>query len=145
MFPVKVHYVPTVAAKDVARLAAASDAAQTNLAAAEAAAAAAAAAAASATATTATPTTPATTTAPPPPEDLASRAKATASAAEAARQAARTADHNKRRVRMPFDAAPYVRLMQTIDNTVPQSERGDMLVFLSGMADMNACAAAMQE
>ena len=45
---------------------------------------------------------------------------------------------------MPFDPSPYVRLMQTIDSTVSQNERGDMLVFLSGMADMNACAAAMQ-
>ncbi|CDI96521.2 ATP dependent RNA helicase DHX34 [Echinococcus multilocularis] len=42
-----------------------------------------------------------------------------------------------------IDPAPYVRLLQHIDNTYSISERGDLLVFLSGMAEiqivMEAC------
>ncbi|VDM18620.1 unnamed protein product [Hydatigera taeniaeformis] len=35
-----------------------------------------------------------------------------------------------------IDPAPYVRLLQHIDNTYSISERGDLLVFLSGMAEI---------
>ena len=35
-----------------------------------------------------------------------------------------------------LDPAPYVRLLQHIDSTYGPSERGDLLVFLSGMAEI---------
>lgn len=35
-----------------------------------------------------------------------------------------------------IDPAPYVRLLQHIDRTYEVSERGDLLVFLSGMAEI---------
>lgn len=35
-----------------------------------------------------------------------------------------------------IDPAPYVRLLQHIDNNYDVSERGDLLVFLSGMAEI---------
>ena len=59
-------------------------------------------------------------------------------------QADAQAARSKRRVRLPFDPQPYVRLLQRIDKTTPQEERGDLLVFLSGMTDMGATAAAMR-
>ncbi|KAH9286486.1 putative ATP-dependent RNA helicase DHX34 [Echinococcus granulosus] len=48
-----------------------------------------------------------------------------------------------------IDPAPYVRLLQHIDNTYSISERGDLLVFLSGMAEiqivMEACKAYAEQ
>ncbi|KAF7233194.1 hypothetical protein EG68_06116 [Paragonimus skrjabini miyazakii] len=37
-----------------------------------------------------------------------------------------------------IDPAPYLRLLQRIDARYPATERGDMLVFLPGMADIQA-------
>ncbi len=37
-----------------------------------------------------------------------------------------------------IDPAPYVRLLQHIDTSYSISERGDLLVFLSGMAEIQA-------
>lgn len=134
MFPVKVHYVPTPADKDVARLAAAADAAHMNCAAAEAAAAEAAAALASANDSSSAASSAAASSSATGrfvagsamPEELAAKAKATEEAAEAARKATMSADHTKRRVRMPFDPSPYVRLMQVSD------EIGHVSLSLSG-------------
>lgn len=39
-----------------------------------------------------------------------------------------------------IDPAPYVRLLQHIDQTYEVSERGDLLVFLSGMAEIQVSA-----
>ncbi|KAM7541510.1 hypothetical protein Aperf_G00000039513 [Anoplocephala perfoliata] len=48
-----------------------------------------------------------------------------------------------------IDPAPYVRLLQYIDRTYEVSERGDLLVFLSGMAEiqivMEACKAYAEQ
>ncbi|VDK34160.1 unnamed protein product [Taenia asiatica] len=48
-----------------------------------------------------------------------------------------------------IDPAPYVRLLQHIDNTYSIAERGDLLVFLSGMAEiqivMEACKAYAEQ
>nr|CDS28647.1 ATP dependent RNA helicase DHX34 [Hymenolepis microstoma] len=48
-----------------------------------------------------------------------------------------------------IDPAPYVRLLQHIDQTYEVSERGDLLVFLSGMAEiqivMEACKAYAEQ
>ncbi|VDQ10016.1 unnamed protein product [Trichobilharzia regenti] len=35
-----------------------------------------------------------------------------------------------------IDPAPYIRLLRRIDFTYPATERGDLLIFLSGMADI---------
>ncbi|CAH8511183.1 unnamed protein product, partial [Schistosoma rodhaini] len=37
-----------------------------------------------------------------------------------------------------IDPAPYIRLLRRIDVTYPATERGDLLIFLSGMADIQA-------
>lgn len=37
-----------------------------------------------------------------------------------------------------LNPAPYVRLLSLIDNKYPSSERGDLLVFLSGMSEISA-------
>lgn len=37
------------------------------------------------------------------------------------------------------------QLLQTIDATTPRDERGDMLVFLSGMGDMLAVSEGVRE
>ncbi len=38
--------------------------------------------------------------------------------------------------RFKFDTKPYCKLLAHIDATVPNTERGDLLVFLSGLSDM---------
>ena len=45
----------------------------------------------------------------------------------------------------PFESKPYLRLLQRIDDEYPKSERGDMLVFLSGMNEITALADALRE
>ncbi|TPX35982.1 hypothetical protein SmJEL517_g01830 [Synchytrium microbalum] len=35
-----------------------------------------------------------------------------------------------------ISAAPYLQIMERIDQTIPESERGDLLVFVSGMQEM---------
>ncbi|CAM9551431.1 unnamed protein product, partial [Sphacelaria rigidula] len=47
--------------------------------------------------------------------------------------------------RQIFDARPYVKLLQTIDTTTPMDERGDLLVFLSGMGDILAVSEGTRE
>jgi HrpA-like RNA helicase len=44
-----------------------------------------------------------------------------------------------------IDAGPYIRLMQMIDKKYPQDERGDMLIFLSGMSDIQTVCDATKE
>jgi HrpA-like RNA helicase len=44
-----------------------------------------------------------------------------------------------------IDPRPYIRLMQTIDNKYSADERGDMLVFLSGMSDIQRIYEAAKE
>lgn len=39
-----------------------------------------------------------------------------------------------------FDSSPYVQILQKIDNDYPKYERGDVLVFLSGIADITRLA-----
>ena len=41
-----------------------------------------------------------------------------------------------------LDPRPYLRIMQRIDNRYPASERGDLLVFLSGMAEITSVVEA---
>ncbi|KAG1657328.1 putative ATP-dependent RNA helicase DHX34 [Nymphon striatum] len=43
-----------------------------------------------------------------------------------------------------IDPGPYVRILQLIDKTIPESERGDLLVFLSGIAEITTIADAAQ-
>eukprot|EP01134_Creolimax_fragrantissima_P003107 CFRG3107T1 len=42
-----------------------------------------------------------------------------------------------------LDATPYVRVLQMIDMNYPQSDRGDVLVFLSGKAEIQTIAEAL--
>jgi len=42
-----------------------------------------------------------------------------------------------------IDPAPYLRLLQRIDASVPETERGDVLVFLSGAAEIDSVLAAL--
>ncbi|CAH0381764.1 unnamed protein product [Bemisia tabaci] len=37
-----------------------------------------------------------------------------------------------------FDPAPFLRIMQLIDKKYPRDERGDLLIFVSGMAEITA-------
>ncbi|KAJ3048899.1 DEAH (Asp-Glu-Ala-His) box polypeptide 34 [Rhizophlyctis rosea] len=39
-----------------------------------------------------------------------------------------------------IDAGPYLRIMEKIDQTIPPEERGDLLVFLSGINEITALA-----
>ncbi|TPX47708.1 hypothetical protein SeLEV6574_g02520 [Synchytrium endobioticum] len=39
-----------------------------------------------------------------------------------------------------ISAAPYLQIMERIDQTVPESERGDLLVFISGMQEITTLA-----
>lgn len=43
-----------------------------------------------------------------------------------------------------FDPRPYARLLAHIDARWPREERGDLLVFLSGMADILAARDALR-
>eukprot|EP01041_Mallomonas_annulata_P000663 gene663-1281_t len=47
-----------------------------------------------------------------------------------------------RRSKGQLDTSPYPRILQNIDKRYSQEERGDVLVFLSGMAEMTAVAEA---
>ncbi|GLH05301.1 ATP-dependent RNA helicase DHX8 [Gryllus bimaculatus] len=44
-----------------------------------------------------------------------------------------------------FNAAPYIRVLQLIDDKYPKDERGDVLMFLSGMSEISAVVEAAQE
>ncbi|CAL8468067.1 g7606 [Coccomyxa elongata] len=44
-----------------------------------------------------------------------------------------------------IDPAPYLRLLQQIEQTVPGDERGDLLVFLAGMEDISTVAEHLRE
>lgn len=37
-----------------------------------------------------------------------------------------------------FDPSPFIKIMQMIDKKYPKHERGDVLMFLSGMAEITA-------
>ncbi|XP_078313868.1 putative ATP-dependent RNA helicase DHX34 isoform X2 [Crassostrea virginica] len=43
-----------------------------------------------------------------------------------------------------LDASPYLRIMQTIDTKYPATERGDLLIFLSGLSEIMAVVEAAQ-
>ncbi|CAF3706816.1 unnamed protein product, partial [Rotaria sp. Silwood1] len=43
-----------------------------------------------------------------------------------------------------IDAKPYLRIMEQIDNKYPSTDRGDMLIFLSGMAEIQGVMEATQ-
>ena len=45
----------------------------------------------------------------------------------------------------PFDSKPYLKLLQRLDDQYPKDERGDMLVFLSGMNEITALADGVRE
>ena len=36
-----------------------------------------------------------------------------------------------------MDSEPYIKLLERIDQEYPADERGDMLVFLSGMSEIS--------
>ncbi|XP_066944325.1 probable ATP-dependent RNA helicase DHX34 [Macrobrachium rosenbergii] len=44
--------------------------------------------------------------------------------------------------REKINPAPYIRVMQLIDNKYPDDERGDMLIFLSGMSEISTVVEA---
>jgi len=44
-----------------------------------------------------------------------------------------------------IDPGPYIRLMQQIDKKYPEDERGDMLIFLSGLSDIQTVCDAAKE
>lgn len=44
-----------------------------------------------------------------------------------------------------FNAAPFIRILQLIDDKYPKDERGDVLMFLSGMTEISAVVEAAQE
>eukprot|EP00873_Tetraselmis_striata_P028313 jgi/Tetstr1/448577/TSEL_035826.t1 len=50
-----------------------------------------------------------------------------------------------RRVTERISAGPYVNVLRRIDTEVPREERGDVLVFLSGMDDIGTVAEALEE
>lgn len=43
-----------------------------------------------------------------------------------------------------LDPQPFLRVLEAIDNKYPPEERGDLLVFLSGMAEIGAVLEAAQ-
>lgn len=43
-----------------------------------------------------------------------------------------------------LDPRPYLRVLEAIDNKYPPEERGDLLVFLSGMAEIGTVLEAAQ-
>ncbi|XP_014670331.1 PREDICTED: probable ATP-dependent RNA helicase DHX34 isoform X2 [Priapulus caudatus] len=43
-----------------------------------------------------------------------------------------------------LDPSPYVRILQMIDNKYPASERGDMLIFMSGMSEIQIVVEAVK-
>ncbi|KAJ8714474.1 hypothetical protein PYW07_002699 [Mythimna separata] len=44
-----------------------------------------------------------------------------------------------------LDPQPYVQVMQLIDNKYPRDERGDLLIFMSGVQEITAIAEAAQQ
>ena len=42
------------------------------------------------------------------------------------------------------DPAPYMRILQMIDNKYDKKERGDVLVFLSGISEITTVAQALK-
>ncbi|GFR53029.1 hypothetical protein Agub_g15721, partial [Astrephomene gubernaculifera] len=42
-----------------------------------------------------------------------------------------------------IDPAPYLRLLQRIDSEIPANQRGDLLVFVAGTADISALCTAL--
>ncbi|CAH1796146.1 unnamed protein product [Owenia fusiformis] len=44
-----------------------------------------------------------------------------------------------------LDPSPYLRIMQAIEKKYPVTERGDLLIFLSGMSDIKAVSEAARE
>jgi len=45
----------------------------------------------------------------------------------------------------PIDTTPYLRLLERIDREYDRSQRGDLLVFLSGINEITAVAERMRE
>lgn len=45
----------------------------------------------------------------------------------------------------PIDTTPYLRLLERIDREYSRSERGDLLVFLSGINEISAVAERLRE
>jgi HrpA-like RNA helicase len=45
----------------------------------------------------------------------------------------------------PIDTTPYLRLLERIDREYERSQRGDLLVFLSGINEITAVAERMRE
>lgn len=43
-----------------------------------------------------------------------------------------------------LDPGPFLRVLEAIDNKYPPEERGDLLVFLSGMAEISSVLEAAQ-
>ena len=54
------------------------------------------------------------------------------------RQAQGGSNQGKDRSQDSIDPKPYLKLLQRLDSEIPSSQRGDMLIFVSGMADMVA-------
>jgi hypothetical protein len=44
-----------------------------------------------------------------------------------------------------LNPAPYVRILQLIDNKYPDGERGDVLIFMSGIKEITAIVDACKE
>ena len=51
--------------------------------------------------------------------------------------------HSDRRAKL--NPAPYVRILQLIDNKYPETERGDVLIFMSGIKEITTIVDACKE
>ena len=51
---------------------------------------------------------------------------------------------SKDRSQEQIDPKPYLKLLQRLDTEIPASQRGDMLVFVAGMADIVALSDALR-
>jgi HrpA-like RNA helicase len=78
-----------------------------------------------------------------PPRDAHGAPLRRASNAAAAALAAKTLGSSSGAAFPRLDPAPYLHLLQRIDASVPAAQRGDVLAFLPGVAEISAVAAAL--
>jgi len=80
-----------------------------------------------------------------PPKEERGAAGGRESARRSREDAAALATKGGKRIFERLSAAPYLSVIHRIDAEVPQDERGDVLVFLSGMDDISILADALSE
>ncbi|KAH7710015.1 SMGL-2 protein [Aphelenchoides avenae] len=54
-------------------------------------------------------------------------------------------DVDEKKKSVKIDAEPYLKILQIIDKKYPNTERGDALIFLNGIAEINTVAEALKE